>query len=105
MGHQQHRIGSQAVDETNQPTSPHNNHGDEEGHCCLNQWESLGASEPQLASQIQKDTFSFVVLIATTPKISAYSVSFTAYLQLLHKPYTDPPILQFAPRAPPFSHA
>ena len=109
--HHQHRIGSQTVDETNhsvccqsgnQLSPPHERQEEEEGHCCFNQWESLGASEPQLASQIQKDTFLSVVLIPATPKISSYSVSFTAYLQLPHKPYTDPPIPQCAPRAPPF---
>ncbi len=112
--HHQHRVGSQTVDETNQsvccqpenqPSPSHERQEEEEGYCCFNQWESLGASEPQLALQIQKDTFSFVVLIPSTPKISSYSVSFTAYLQLPHNPYTDPPIPQFAPRAPPFSHA
>ena len=109
--HHQHRIGSQAVDEMNhsaccqsgnQLSPPHERQEEEEGHCCFNQWESLGASEPQLASQIQKDTFLSVVLIPATPKISSYSVSFTAYLQLPHNPYTDPPIPQCAPRAPPF---
>ena len=54
--HQQHRIASQTVDETspaacckteNQPTPAQQHHGDEDGHCCLNQWESLGLSEPQ----------------------------------------------------------
>ena len=109
--YQQHRIGSRTVDETNSSACcqsenelpvPHENQGDEAGHCCLNQWDSLGSSEPQFASQIQKDTFSFVVLIPATPKLSSYSVSFTASLQLPHKPYTDPPIPQCAPRAPPF---
>ena len=109
--HHQHRIGSQAVDEMNQsvccqsgnqPSPPHERQEKEEGHCCFNQWESLGASEPQLASQIQKDTFLSVVLIPATPKISSGSVSFTIYLQLPHKPYTDPPIPQHSPRAPPF---
>ena len=112
--HHQHRTGSQAVDETNQstccqsdnqPSPPHERQEEEGGHCCFNQWESLGASEPQLASQIQKDTFSSVVLIPTTPRISSDSVSFTAYLQLPHKPYTDPPLPQLSPRAPPFSLA
>ena len=109
--HHQHRIGSQAVDEMsqsmccqsgNQPSPPHERQEEEEGHCCFSQWESLGSSEPQLASQIQKDTFPLVLLIPATPKISSYSVSFTAYLQLPHKSYTDPPIPQCAPRAPPF---
>ena len=114
MGNQQHRIGPQTVDETtpsaccqsaDKPTPFHENHEEEEGHCCLNQWEVLGSSEPQLASQIQKDTCSLVVLIPTTPKISSGPVSFTAYLQFPYKPYTDPSIPQLSPRAPPFSLA
>ena len=109
--HHQHRMGSRAVDETNQSlcceyenqtSSSHERQEEDQGHCCLNQWESLGASEPQPASHIQKDTFPLVVLIPATPKISSYSVSFTAYLQLPHKPYTDPPLPQISPRAPPF---
>lgn len=112
--HHLHRIGSQTVDETNkstccqsenQPSPPHERQEEGGGHCCFNQWESLGASEPQLASQIQKDTFSSVVLIPTRPRISSDSVSFTAYLQLPHKPYIDPLIPQLSPRAPPFSLA
>lgn len=113
-GHQQHRIGSQTVDETNlsaccQPENelptPYENHADEAGHCCLNQWDSLGASEPQLPSQVQKNTYLVVLLIPTTPTIFSGSVAFTAYLQLPYKPYTDPPISQLSPRAPPFSLA
>ena len=109
--HHQHRIGSQTVDDTNQstccrsenqPTPTHENRGDEKGHCCFIQWESFGASEPQLALQIQKDTFSLVVLIPIIPRISSDSVSFTTYLQLPYKPYTDPPSPQLYPRAPPF---
>lgn len=109
--HQQHRIGSQTVDETNSsaccqsenvPPPTKESHRDEEGHCCFNQWEVFGASEPQLASHIQKATVSFVVLIPTTPRIASDSVSFTAYLQLPYKPYTNPPIPQLSPRAPPF---
>ncbi len=109
--HHQHRIDSQAADETNQstccesenqPTLPHERQEEEEGYCCFNQWESLGTSEPQLASQIQKDTFLSVVLIPKTPRVSFDSVSFTAYLQLPHDPRTDPPLLQLSPRAPPF---
>ena len=109
--HHQHRIDSQTVDKTksatccesgNEPPAPHENRGAGEGHCCLNQWDSLGSSEPQVALQIQKDTFSLVILISSTPQISADSVSFTAYLQFPHKPHTDPPIPQFSPRAPPF---
>ena len=112
MGHQQHRMGSQAAGEVNQsaccqsenqPTPTHESHGEGEGHCCFNQWESLGASEPQFASQIQNDTtFSCVVLIPTTPRISSDSASFTAYLQRPHKLHTDPLIPQLSPRAPPF---
>ena len=109
--HHQHRIGSQAVDKTNQatccesenqPALPHERQEEEEGYCCFNQWESLGTSEPQLTFQIQKDTFLSVVLILTTPRVSFDSVSFTAYLQLPYNPYTDPPIPQLSPRAPPF---
>lgn len=111
LSHHQHRIDSQTVNKTNPATccesgneasAPHENRGDGEGHCCLNQWDSLGSSEPQVALQIQKDTFSLVVSIPTTPRISSDLVSFTAYLQLPHKPHTDPPIPQLSPRAPPF---
>ena len=109
--HHQHRIDSQTADETkpatccesgNEASAPHENRGAGEGHCCLNQWDSLGSSEPQLASHIQKDTVSLVVLISSTPQISSDSVFFTAYLQFPHKPHTDPPIPQLSPRAPPF---
>ena len=109
--HHQHRIDSQTVDEMkpatccesgNEVPAPQDNREDGEGHCCLNQWDSLGSSEPQVALQIQKDTFSLVILIFSTPQISADSASFTAYLQLPHEPYTDPPIPQLSPRAPPF---
>ena len=109
--HHQHRIGSQAVGETsqsiccqseNQPSPSRERQEEEQGHCCLNQWDSLGASEPQLASQIQKDTFSFVILIPATPKISSYSVSSTAHPQRPYKLYIYPPIPQLSPRAPPF---
>lgn len=110
--HQQHLTGTQSIDETNQsmccqtgnqPTPSHERQEEEEGHCCFIQWESFGASEPQLASQIQKDTFSFVVLVPATPSISSISASFTAYFQLSYSPYTDPLIPQVSPRAPPFS--
>ena len=113
-GHQQHRIGSQTIDAThqatccqaeNQPTPSHERPEEEEGHCCLIQWESLGSSEPQLAAQIQKGTLSFVLLVPTTPSISSISVSFTAHLQFSYNPYTDLPIPQLSPRAPPFSRA
>ena len=109
--HHQHRIDSQTVDEANQstccrsenqPSSSNERRDEEEGHCCFYQWDSLGASEPQLAAQIQRDTFSFVVLIPATPRIPSDSVSFTSYLRLPHKPYTDPSIPQLSPRAPPF---
>ena len=109
--HHQHRIGSQTVDEMNQsaccqsenqPAPSHERQEEEEGHCCFNQWESLGSSEPQLPLQIQKDIFLSVVLVPTTPSISPDSVSFTAYLQLSYNPYTNPLIPQPAPRAPPF---
>jgi hypothetical protein len=112
--HHQHRIGSQAVDEMNhsvccqsgnQLSPPHERQEEEEGHCCFNQWESLGASEPQLASQIQKDTFLSVVLIPATPKISSGSVSFTPHFYLPDNPYTNPSTLQLSPRAPPLSLA
>ncbi len=109
--HQQHLTGTQTTDETNQstccqpenqPPSSHEHQGDEGGHCCFSRWESLGASEPQLVSQIQRDKFSFVLLIPATPKISSGSVPFTTYLYFPYTPYTDPPTLQFSPRAPPF---
>ena len=112
--HHQQRTGSQAADEMNQstccqsenqPSSPHERQEEEPGHCCFQQWDSLGTSEPQVALQIQKDTFSLVVLISSTPQISVASVSFTAYLQLPHEPYTDLPIPQLPPRAPPFFRA
>ncbi|RKU13407.1 hypothetical protein C6502_03325 [Candidatus Poribacteria bacterium] len=108
--HHQHRIVSQTVDETHQSTccrsenepSASQERQDEEGHCCFNQWESLAASEPQLALQIQKEIFLSVVLIPATPRISSDSVSFTVYLQPRPKPYTNLPIPQLSPRAPPF---
>ena len=112
--YQRHLTEPQSTDETNQstccdaedqPTPPHERQEEGEGHCCFNRWESLGASEPQLSSQIQKDTFSFVVLIPATPRISSDSVSFTAHLQLSYKPHTDFPIPQLSPRAPPFTLA
>ena len=108
--HQQHRIGAQTVDETNpsaccrsenEPSGPQERQ-DEEGHCCFNQWESLGLSEPQPPLQIQKATVSLVLLIPTAPRFSADSVFFATSLQLPYKPYTDPPIPQLSPRAPPF---
>ena len=109
--HHHQSMDSQTVDETNpspccqsesQPTPTDENRGDEQGHCCFAQWESLGTSEPQLALQIQQDTFSFVVLMPTTPKISPDSVSSTARLQLTYSPYTNPSTSQPSPRAPPF---
>ena len=112
LSHQQHRIDSQTVGATNpaaccdpesQPTPPHQNHRADEGHCCLNQWESLGTSEPQLALHIQKDTCSLVVLIPTTPEICSGAISFIYDFQHSYNPYTYPPIPQLSPRAPPFS--
>ena len=107
--HHHHQIGSQAVDETNQATccqsenaAPHERQAEEKGHCCFSQWDSLGASELQPALQIQNGTFLSLVLIPTTPRISSGFVSFAAYLQLPHKPSTDPPSPQLSPRAPPF---
>ena len=108
---QQQPTGSPTVDEIdrstccqdeNEPTSPHENHGEEGGNCCFSRWESLESSEPQLASHLQKNTFLSVFLILATPRISSDSVSFTVYLQFSHKPYTDPSLLQLSPRAPPF---
>ena len=112
--HRQHLAGAQTTDEKNQstccraenqPSSPHDNQEDGEGHCCLNQWESLGESEPQLVSQIQTATFSFVVVIPATPKISSGFVSFTPHFYLPDNPYTNPSTLQLSPRAPPLSLA
>ncbi len=114
LGHQQCLVGSQTTDETNQstccqpenqPTPFHEHQEDKEGHCCFSRWESLGTSEPQFVSQIQKKTFSFILLIPTTPKISSGTVSFAAHLQLPYNPYTTPPIPRLSPRAPPFSLA
>ena len=107
----QYQIGSQTADEMNQstccqsenqPSTTHEHQDKEEGHCCFNQWESLGSSEPQLPSQIQKDTLSVVLLIPTTDRIFSDSVFFATYLQLPYKPYTDLTIPQLSPRAPPF---
>ena len=112
--HQRHLTRTQTADETNQstccntenqPTPPYEKRENKEGHCCFDRWESLGTSEPQLASQIQKDTFSFVVLIPSTPKISSESATFTFHFQFSYTPYTDSPIPQLSPRAPPFSLA
>lgn len=80
----------------------HENREEREQHCCFNRWESLGDSEPQLPSPIQKATFSSVLLVPVTPKISSILVSFNAHLQLSYNPYTDPPPPQRSPRAPPF---
>lgn len=109
--HYQHWIASQTVDEThqsiccqseNEPSAAHDRQEDKEGHCCFSQWDSLGASEPQPVSQIQNEIFSYIVLIPTTPRISSDFLSFAVYLQLPHKPSTDPSIAEFSPRAPPF---
>ena len=107
--HHPHRIGAQTAGETNsspccrsenEPSAPQEGQ-EEEGHCCLNQWDSLGSSEPQVALQIQKDTFSVVVLLPTTPRFFSDSVFYATYFQLPYKPYTDPSLPQLSPRAPP----
>ena len=112
--HHQHRIGSQAADEMsqsmccqsgNQPSPPHERQEEEEGHCCFSQWESLGTSEPQLPTQVHKNTFLVVVLIPTTPKICSRAISFTLDFQHSYNPYIDSPIPQLSPRAPPFFFA
>ena len=103
-GHQQHQAApneSTCCQSENRPS--HASQEEEQGHCCFNQWESFGASEPQTVLQLQKSTFSFVGLIPTLARISSDSVFFTTYLQLSYNPYTDSPILQRSPRAPPFS--
>ena len=110
LGHHQQPVGSQTADETNQSTccdagdqsaSSHESQEKGEGHCCFNRWESLGASEPQVVLQIQKSTFSFVVLIPAVPRISFGFVSYTSHLQLPYNLYTDSPLPQLSPRAPP----
>lgn len=85
-----------------QSVPTHENREEREQHCCFNRWESLGDSEPQLSSPIQKATFSSVLLVPVIPRISSISVSFNARLQLSYNPYTDPPTPQRSPRAPPF---
>ncbi len=84
------------------PSPTHERQGDIEGHCCFDRWESLGMSEPQFTSQVQKGTSSFVVLIPVTSTISSGSISFALHFRLPYNPYTDPPALQLSPRAPPF---
>ena len=85
-----------------QSVPTHENREERGQHCCFNRWESLGDSEPQLSSPIQKATFSSVLLVPVTPRISSISVSFNAHLQHSYNPYTDPPPPQQSPRAPPF---
>ena len=85
-----------------QSVPTHENREEREQHCCFNRWESLGDSEPQLSSPIQKATFSSVLLVPVVPRISSIFVSFNARLQLSYNPYTDPPTPQRSPRAPPF---
>ena len=84
-------------------TSTRENREEREQHCCFTRWESLGDSEPQLSTQVQKDTFSSVVLVPATPKVCSIAGSATAYLQLPYNPYTVPLTPQRSPRAPPFS--
>lgn len=86
-------------------TSTHENREESGQHCCFNQWESLGDSEPQFSTQVQKNTFSSVVLFPATPKVCSISGSATAHLQLSYNPYTVPLTPQRSPRAPPFSLA
>ena len=71
-------------------------------HCCFTRWESLGDSEPQLPSQIQKTTYLFVVLVPATSRICSISLFLTGHLQVAYSPYTNPSISQQLPRAPPF---
>ena len=111
--YQRHLSAPQTTLETTQSTccstddeSPtHENREEREQHCCFNRWESLGDSEPQLSTQVQKDTFSSVVLVPATPKVCSIFGSATAHLQLSYNPYTVPLTPQRSPRAPPFSLA
>ena len=108
MGHQQHQAEtnqSTCCQSENQPSPSHEPQEEEQGHCCLNQWELFGASEPQIVSQIQKDTFSLIALNPIPPRISSDPVFFITYLQLSCNRYTDSSIPQCCPRAPPFSLA
>lgn len=109
--HQHYLTASEsAVDETeptccstkDQSVPTHENREERAQHCCFTRWESLGDSEPQLSAPIQKATFSSVLLVPVTPRISSISVSFNTHLQLSYNPYTDPPPPQRSPRAPPF---
>ena len=85
-----------------QSVPTHDGREEREQHCCFDRWESVGDSEPQPTSQIQKGTYSAVLLVPTTPRISSGSVFLTALFQLSRNPYTDPPPSSCAPRAPPF---
>jgi hypothetical protein len=84
-------------------TPAHESQEESEPHCCFNRWESLRDSEPQLSTQVQKDTFSSVVLVPATPKVCSIAGSATAHLQLPYNPYTVLLTPQQSPRAPPFS--
>lgn len=114
MGHHHHQMGSQAAGETNESAccqsenrpSPSRAPQDEgQGHCCFDRWELLGTLELQSVLQIQKETFSLVVLHPTPFEIVSRSISFTVHLQYPHTPYTVPSIPQCSPRSPPFSPA
>ena len=94
--------GSTCCSREDQSASTNDSREEREQHCCFNRWEALGDSEPQPTSQIQKGTYSFVLLVLTTPRISSNSIFLTALLQLALNPYTDPPPPPCSPRAPPF---
>ena len=94
--------GSTCCSREDQPAPTHDSREEREQHCCFNRWEALGDSEPQSTSQIQNGTYSSVLLVPTTPKISSSSVFLTALLQLSLNPYTNPPPPSCSPRAPPF---
>ena len=109
--YQQHLTAPQPTAEVTESTcctredqsSPtHDGREEREQHCCFNRWESLGDSEPQPSSQIQKSTNSSVLLVPTTPRLSSNSVFLTAVLQRSLNPYTDTPTPPCSPRAPPF---
>lgn len=94
--------GSTCCSREDQSAPTHDSREKREQHCCFNRWEALEDSEPQSTSQIQKGTYSSVLLVPTTPRISSSSVFLTALLQLSLNPYTDPPPPPCSPRAPPF---
>ena len=85
-----------------QSSPTHDSREEREQHCCFDRWESLGDSEPQPSSQIQKGTNSSVLLVPTTPRLSSNSIFLIAVLQRSLTPYTDPPPAPCSPRAPPF---